>query len=97
MKHHDLKCSSRKYRQIEVGRKTAIVRFNDRNYQINDTVTLHEGDHSIEGYQFTGKKTSARITDIDDFGCQAGYVNLSLRDVGLLIADELPEMLKEQA
>ena len=97
MTHHDLKCSSRKYKPIEEGRKTAIVRFNDRNYQIDDTVTLHEGDHSIDGYQFTGNKTSARITDIDDFGCQAGYVNLSLNDIDMIPEDELPQILRKQA
>lgn len=53
--------------------------------------------NSIDGFLYTGRKTSARISHIDDFGCQFGYVNLSLSDIGLLVADELPEILKEQA
>lgn len=76
---------------------TSIVRYNDRNYQIGDSVTLNEGDHSVDGFQYTGRKVSACISYIDDYGCQYGYVNLSLQNVGLLVADDLPEILKEQA
>ena len=97
MTHHNLKCASKQYHPISDGLMKSIIRYNGRNYQIGDSITLNHGDHSIDGFLYTGRKTSARISHIDDFGCQYGYVNLSLSDVGLLVADELPDILKEQA
>jgi len=97
MTHHNLKCASKQYAPVANGSMTSIVRYNDRNYQIGDSVTLNEGDHSVDGFQYTGRNTSAIISYIDDYGCQYGYVNLSLQNVGLLVADDLPEILKEQA
>lgn len=97
MKHHDLNCASKQYEPVYKGMMKSIIRYDDRHYNIGDSLTLNEGDHSIEGFKRTGRNISARISYIDDFGCQHGYVNLSLSDVGLLVADELPEILKEQA
>lgn len=97
MTHHNLKCASKQYVPVANGSMTSIVRYNDRNYQIGDSVTLNEGDHSINGFEYTGGSISALVSYIDDFGCQHGYVNLSLSDVGLLVADDLPEILKERA
>ena len=84
MAHHELKCFAKHYQHIVYGNKRSEVRYNDRNFQIGDTVTFKEGQQEIDGFKYTSSQVSARITYIDDFGCQTGYVNLSLGDVGLL-------------
>jgi len=83
--HHDLKDVPRYYQHIVDGKKRSEVRLNDRQYKVGDTITLHEGWPGLNGFEYTGRTVSARISYIDDFGCQDGYVNLSLDDVGLLI------------
>lgn len=85
--HHDLRCVPSQFDPVYEGIKKSIVRENDRNYQKNDTVTLKEGWPAInkDKFEYTGREVSARITHLDDFGCQHGYVNLSLDDVGMLI------------
>lgn len=85
MAHHDLKLFTKYFQPVVDGKKRSEVRFNDRRFQIDDTVTLHEGQPSINGFEYTGRTVSASISYIDDFGLNGGYVNLSLRDVGLLI------------
>lgn len=84
MRHHDLKLFAKYFQAIEEGRKTSEVRFDDRGYQVGDTVTLHEGQQELDGFKYTGRTVSARISFIDDFGLDSGYLNLSLTDVGLL-------------
>lgn len=86
--HHDLKQFTDHFQHIVDFQMKAMVRRNDRNYQVGDTVTLREGvpDASEEsGFKYTGKEVSAMIFFIDDFGCQPGYVTLSLGRVGLTI------------
>lgn len=88
MAHHDLKIFTKYYLPILQRKKKSEVRFNDRNYQIGDTVTFREGvpDATEEGgFKYTGQEVSAVITFIDDHGCQHGYVSLSLGRVGLTI------------
>ena len=88
MKHHNLKSFTYQFEMIVQGEMRAMVRLNDRDYQKDDTVTLHEGFPGVDGYQYTGKTISAKISCVDNFGCQQGYVNLSLSDVGLLIVED---------
>lgn len=88
MSHHDLKIFEKYFQPVVDGSKRSEVRLNDRNYQIGDTITLREGvpDAAEEGgFKYTGEEVSAVITFIDDFGCQHGYVSLSLGRVGLTI------------
>ena len=86
--HHDLKLFTKYFQSVVDGRKRSEVRYNDRNYHIGDTITLHEGQPGLHGFEYTGRTVSARISFIDDFGLNAGYVNLSIADVGLLIIDK---------
>lgn len=86
--HHNLKLFSRYYQSVVDKKKCSEVRFNDRNYHVGDTITLHEGQPGLDGFEYTGRKISARISYIDNFGLNPGYVNLSLSDVGLLIIDK---------
>lgn len=88
MAHHNLKLFTKYFQPVIDGKKRSEVRLNDRQYRIGDTVTLHEGQPGLEGFEYTGRTVSARISYIDDFGLDTGYVNLSLRDVGLLIVED---------
>ena len=83
--HHNLKLFNRYFQPIVDGNKRSEIRLNDRQYQIGDTVTMQEGFPSLDGFAYTGREVSAKISYIDDFGCQHGYVNLSLCNVGMLI------------
>jgi len=85
--HHDLKLFTKYFQAVVDGGKRSEVRYNDRNYQVGDTMTLREGHDSLEGYQYSGRLVSCRISHTDRFGCQSGYLNLSIDNVGLLIID----------
>jgi len=84
MPHYELKIAPKHFIPLFEGRKTNDIRFDDRGYQIGDTVTFNEGQQELSGFEFTGRNISARVSYIDDFGCQHGYVNLSLQDIGLM-------------
>lgn len=79
--NHDIKLFTKYFQLVVDGKKRSEVRVNDRNYQVGDTVTLNEGQPGLNGFEYTGRKASARISYIDDFGLESGYVNLSLCDV----------------
>lgn len=81
MQHHNLKLFTKYFQPVVDG----------------DIVTLHEGQPGLNGFEYTGRSVSARISFVDSFGCKQGYVNLSLSDVGLVFAADYPEFLKEQA
>ena len=83
--HHDLKLFTKYFQAVVDGKIRSQVRYNDRNYNVGDTITLHEGQPGLNGFEYTGRTVSARISCIDDFGLNAGYVNLSISDIDLLI------------
>lgn len=87
MKHHDLKIFTKYFDAVADGVKRSEVRYDDRGFEVGDTITFKEGAPSLKGFQYTGREISAKISYIDDFGCQHGYVNLSLSFVGLLRID----------
>lgn len=98
MAHHDLKQFVSDFQAIVDKYKRSMIRFNDRNYQVDDTVTMFEGwpdvnkDDDTEFFHYTGRSISAQISYIDTFGCQPGYVNLSISNVGILVVkDKVPE------
>ena len=86
--HHDLKLFTKYFQAVVDCEKRSEVRYDDRNYQIGDTVTLREGQPGVHGFEYTGRSISAKISYIDDFGCQPGYLNLSLSSVGILIVKD---------
>ena len=83
--HHNLKAHKSQFNPIHAGVMKSIVRNNDRNYKIGDTITLHEGEYDNGQFIYSGRKVSGEISYIDNFGTQEGYVSLSLDKVGLLI------------
>jgi hypothetical protein len=74
--HHDLNVFTKEFQPIVDCKKRAIVVVHDRDYKIDDSLTLLEP---------SGRSITVNISYLDDFGCQHGYVNLSLCKVGLLI------------
>lgn len=84
MKHHDLKIFTKYFAAVADGHKRSEVRYNDRGFETGDTITLREGAPGVNGFEYTGREVSAKISYVDDFGCQHGYVSLSLSFVGLL-------------
>lgn len=86
MAYHTLKLFTEYFEPVASGKKKCEVRFNDRNFKVGDVVTFREGQHSDGEFIYTGRNVSARISYINDFGLQDGYVNLSLDEVGILVA-----------
>lgn len=79
-KHHDLKLFDESYQPIIEGRKLAEIRFNDRDYQVDDTITYHSGHQTLNGYHYDGRTVDVVITHIDRFfGLRGGYINLSIK------------------
>lgn len=77
-KEHKLKIKSEHYINVINGTKTAEIRYNDRNYQVDDILILNEID---ENGNFTGKICAVIVTHVldDNQYLQNGYVMLSFR------------------
>jgi len=88
MAHHDLKLYNKYFQAVVDCKKRSEVRFDDRGYQIGDTLTLREGQPGVDGFEYTGRSISARISYIDDYGLQSGYLSLSLSSVGMLVVKD---------
>lgn len=86
--HHNLKSHPSQFQPIFDGRQKSMNRINDRKYAVGDTWTLNEGEGTLAGFQYTGRTVSGVISHMDIFGCQPGYVNLSLDKVGMLIVKD---------
>ena len=75
--NHNLKIATIYYDKILSGAKTAELRFNDRNFKVDDTITLHP---------LCSKKKPivAVITDVcdDQPALKDGYVMLSFKLLG---------------
>lgn len=97
MKHHNLKLFKKYFQHMVDCEMLGQVRYNDRDYQVGDTITFHEGQQELSGYEYTGRTISGMISYIDDFGCQYGHLNLSISNVGLLYIVDIPQILLEQA
>lgn len=98
MVEHKLKIKSEHYINVINGTKTAEIRYNDRNYQVDDILILNEID---ENGNFTGNKCSVIVTHVldDNQYLQNGYVMLSFRmfysgDLNKDINDEIKAQIK---
>lgn len=78
MKIHDLKIEKKFFNDVITEKKKFEVRKNDRDYQVNDILTLNEYDKDKQIY--TGRQVSAKILYIldDDTFLKEGYVVLSI-------------------
>lgn len=78
MATHSLKIKSEHYINVINGAKTAEIRYNNRNYQVDDILNLNEID-SLGN--FTGNNCSVIVTHVldDNQYLQTGFVMLSFR------------------
>jgi len=91
MNHHILKAYPERYKLLAEGIMTGEIRKNDRCFQKGDVITLVEGrpDLTMPGlFDATGQRVNVKISCIDTFGCQEGYVNLSYSNVGLVLVKD---------
>ena len=77
---HRVKIQPQWYKLCENGEKTCEIRYNDRDYNINDTIILCEYD--LNKKEYTGKELIRNISHVlhsaDCDGLKKGYVILSL-------------------
>ena len=81
---HRLKITSEHFNSIWIHKKTAEMRFNDRNFQIGDKIILREID---ELNNFTGNRIYIDITHIltgAEYGIIDGYCMISFIDTLLI-------------
>lgn len=79
-KHHDLKCLTKYYQEIENGIKTFEVRYNDRNYKKFDILHLKE---FVPPETYTGREMSVEVVYVlsDENYCKEGFVVLGIRRI----------------
>ena len=77
-KEHKLKIKSEYFSAVINKTKTAEIRYNDRNYQVDDILILNEID---ENGVFTGNNCAVIVTHVldDNQYLQTGFVMLSFR------------------
>ena len=73
---HNLKILPEYFDAIVSGKKTFEVRFNDRDYQVDDILLLQEW---VDG-QYTGRSLEVKVTYLLDNPnyCKEGYVIMSI-------------------
>ena len=94
MMHHKLKCDGPKFRATLLGQTPYEIRFNDRNYQVGDRITLretlHTGEEMKEGRNglpgkpliYTGWEQDRTVTHVlDTYGLQKGWAILTTEAV----------------
>lgn len=93
---HELKIQSAHFNDVLAGRKTAEVRFNDRDYQVGDCLNLQEID---EDEALTGQELNAEISHVlhgGQFGITKGWCVLSLTNTHHLKARNLIMLLRDR-
>ena len=76
---HELKTWPLYFRAIEMGRKKFEIRYNDRDFKVDDVVILKEWDPETETY--TGAELTYRIGTMiteERWGLKPGYCVFSL-------------------
>ena len=76
---HQLKTWSDFFWSVVDGNKTFEIRFNDRDYQVDDYLELMEYCPLTE--QYSGKKALFLVTYITDFQQKPGYVVMGIQPV----------------
>ena len=73
---HNLKILPEYFDAIVSGKKTFEVRFNDRDYQVDDILLLQEW---VDG-KYTGRSLEAKVTYLLDnpHYCKEGYVIMAI-------------------
>lgn len=77
MKTHDLKILPEYFKEVLSGKKPFEIRKNDRNFEVNDLIVLHEYDAERQSY--TGRFVKRQITYVTDYAQKGNYVVLGLK------------------
>jgi hypothetical protein len=79
---HRLKTVQPFFNDVKSGKKPFEIRFNDRNYQVGDTLILEEWNNA-EGYtgQVERKSVTYILKDCPQFGLRDGYCILGTKDI----------------
>lgn len=75
--HHELKIMTAYFPRVLDGSKPFEIRYNDRNFQEGDTVTLNEWD----GEHYTSRSAKRRITFVTDYAQKPGFVVFGMKPV----------------
>jgi len=88
---HELKCWEKFYKYIEDGTKTFEIRYNDRNFQVGDTLYLREYN-DLDGV-YTGRKLYAEVTYIlsNFVGLVEDYIAMQIEVIGDSVEADLME------
>lgn len=73
---HKLKIDTEYFEAVLNEKKNFEIRFNDRNFQIEDIVILQE---ITENREYTGREITAIISYITDFEQKEGFVVFSFK------------------
>lgn len=75
---HKLKIDEEYFDAVENGLKNFEIRYNDRNFEVGDTIILRE---ITKNKEFTGREIKGRITYLSEFEQKEGYVVFSFKRV----------------
>lgn len=77
---HHLKTRVVFFEAILTGAKTFEIRYNDRDFQVEDGLILQEWDdrNPMEEGHFTGREIQRTITYITDFQQRPGYIVMGI-------------------
>jgi hypothetical protein len=82
-KHHDIKIHPQHFRSVQANEMPFQIRFNDRDYQAGDTLTMKEWkpDELGKGGKYSGLEIHRVINHVFDElpGLQSGFVAFSIR------------------
>jgi ASC-1-like (ASCH) protein len=78
--HHYLKTINPYFRDVESGKKTFEVRFNDRNFKVFDVLHLQEFSPPND---FSGREIDFEVTYVLDSSefCKNGFVVLGIKEI----------------
>ncbi|PWK03954.1 ASCH/PUA domain-containing protein [Tumebacillus permanentifrigoris] len=79
---HELKLVQPYFDAVASGQKTVEMRWDDRGYQVDDTLVLREYDPATDSY--SGRTLERQVTHIlrgEEWGVMNGYCALSIKPV----------------
>lgn len=77
--HHELKIKEGYFVHIQEGKKTFEIRFNDRDYQVGDTVSFEA--QGVENVSFSPAQRYEITYVHQGLGLDLGYVILGIKEV----------------
>lgn len=78
-RHHNLKLNAEYFDNAESGKKMFEIRYNDRDFQVGDTISLHCWDKC--SYDSSRKPLNRKIVYTSTFQQKEGWIVLGLVEV----------------